>query len=907
MPLSFQDLVRFIIDGDPVNQGTINTALRDIDNNTRYLKEVFEAATLGSTVFARNVTVETDAAKGMPVYYNVSNSRFERAKAASAVDSSGQIVTADSGHVWGIVYKKHTSTSADLLLTGYADLDISAAVDGSVTAGLYYLSSSSPGKLVKQIPPVTVKVLQTDASGKVFVNPTFSDLLTDHTHHKVELLSRPAGDHKPPVSSGAHSILEPSTGWDTTVEGWLPASHTIFNDTPAPTGAKFGYNIQANSQLDSIWPPTPVENAYIEWDRGGETFSGLAGISQGDDSLVILDDNGIWWMTDCHDTVPWSKDYNTTGGKIYWANNVSDKIEQSNFDGSSQEDLITGLGDPEGVAIDESNKKIYWIDRANDKIIRADLDGTNQTDIVTGLNSAFGLIIDTSDASESNHKLYWVDAGGQEIKSSAKDGTSVASLFNNATDGISSPQDLALDTTGSGTLWWTDDGTNKVQKGNADGTGSPTDVITSLTTPKGIVLDVAASKVYWCDEGTSKIQRADLDGTNQEDLINSTDGLSAPRGLDIDLVANKIYWTDATTQKLQRAGKDIPGGEAVGSRTDIEDLITSLNTANFPLLVSEDNTVTGVDGCPVELPMNLDIWFTKLTFQTSNTVVTSLRTPANSKLTIKCLQNTTTDAVTGDLEIDVDFGLLVETSNSNGSVAIKEFNDSTQTFKKGLMVEAIRSSSNDLIISSDSSSTPTYSESGVADAHQGVLTIGLVKSILGNEIPIELVRLDGVTEENFQDVLGLGFPKGKDTEYRGQVKIPQSLGAAAPIKLKLRFWMLAFADSQDLPLTGSNKFEFSYRVIESLTTDNPIKALPTSDKTDVALPGTTASSYAVPKGSYMEIDTGDISINNATANDDGSADTSNGQTLLFTLRRKGSTDGYDGEIHVINQRAVLVK
>ena len=100
MALSFKELVRFIVDGDPVNQGTINSVLRDLDNNTRYLKEVFDAATLGSTVFARKVTVETDAVVGMAVYYNVANSRVERAKAAAVVASHGEAVTAASSHVW---------------------------------------------------------------------------------------------------------------------------------------------------------------------------------------------------------------------------------------------------------------------------------------------------------------------------------------------------------------------------------------------------------------------------------------------------------------------------------------------------------------------------------------------------------------------------------------------------------------------------------------------------------------------------------------------------------------------------------------------------------------------------------------------------------------------------------------
>ena len=55
-------------------------------------------------------------------------------------------------------------------------------------------------------------------------------------------------------------------------------------------------------------------------------------------------------------------------------------------------------------------------------------------------------------------------------------------------------------------------------------------VISGLTTPTGLDLDVSGGKMYWADVDADKVQRADLDGSNVEDLLTSADGLVDPSG-----------------------------------------------------------------------------------------------------------------------------------------------------------------------------------------------------------------------------------------------------------------------------------------------------------------------------------------------------------------------------------------
>jgi len=401
--MSLERFIQFIRENEPVAPGTPNRPMRQMHQNINYLWDVIQAAGLGLTVYARQQTIESSLQIGQPVYYNPLNQRFEGAVAnVDTEPETGAFITSDSSQVWGIVAIKHNATLADLLLFGYDDIDISAAIEGgleeneAVEAGQYYLSAKGVGKLTLQRPPVTVPVLRSDGNGFVFVNPSFVDLLDSHRHYKFELVMEPAGTTTQPATGGIHTITSP----DANLPGWLPADHASF-DGLAPAGAKFGYNLAAHPSLEGLWPPLPIQSATIEllrpsiysdagytrrvivWDppsigAGAEVTSSFAfpGAQVGDvvsvtaaspdatiiydgyvsavdtvvlrgnnvsagaidpasgsfqvfvfkdpdawaatqlagqalQDLVVLNRYGIWWMSDCYDTVPWPTDYET--------------------------------------------------------------------------------------------------------------------------------------------------------------------------------------------------------------------------------------------------------------------------------------------------------------------------------------------------------------------------------------------------------------------------------------------------------------------------------------------------------------------------------------------------------------------------------------------------------------------
>ena len=60
--------------------------------------------------------------------------------------------------------------------------------------------------------------------------------------------------------------------------------------------------------------------------------------------------------------------------KTYWTDSGTDKIQRSNQDGNSVEDIVTGPGVPVRVAMDASGGKVYWVDEIAAKHQRANLD-----------------------------------------------------------------------------------------------------------------------------------------------------------------------------------------------------------------------------------------------------------------------------------------------------------------------------------------------------------------------------------------------------------------------------------------------------------------------------------------------------------------------------------------------------
>lgn len=305
-------------DGEQVKAEVTNRYPGELDQRTQYLKTLVDAIEEGSILIARDQPLEAATQVGHAVYLNTDTQVLTRALAAVEPDPSGKYIrVADSAHVVGIVYNKTSATLGDVLLLGRInDFDFSNAVDTPTVPGAYYLSATVPGKLVHQSPPVSVYVAYLDGQNGAFVQPTPKDMLEDHIHYRFEL-----------------STLEAQ---DETDKGWLPADNPIFGGL-APEGAVYGYNISQHPELRAVFPPIPPSHASIVRfvsEQSDRVALGNELICTGECSLVTVDYNGIWWMTDSE--VPWGSGYTSSPNvgcsdirMVLWFTRMTFKTDES--------------------------------------------------------------------------------------------------------------------------------------------------------------------------------------------------------------------------------------------------------------------------------------------------------------------------------------------------------------------------------------------------------------------------------------------------------------------------------------------------------------------------------------------------------------------------------------------------
>jgi hypothetical protein len=300
--------------GSALSSSNATAAGRALEARTNYLKEILDNIESQRLLIHDHQAVDPDVVETQAVYWNRTEQRYEAALAGAEVLDGVLSATAASDPI-GVVLHKYSSTDALIGIHGVTKLttaQLANLIDGEAIPGRYYLSGTTAGKLTRQRPPVTVAVIyllgpanDCETDSWIIIDPHPRDFLESHVHHHFELTARPAGTHVPPSIGEDHVI----TDGDSDLRGWLPADHDVFGGT-APVGAHFGYNISAHEALSRVWPPIPAEAAVLEIYHDSDASVPLAGRVLPD--YVTIDANGIWWMTDCYDQVPWPTTLDTT-------------------------------------------------------------------------------------------------------------------------------------------------------------------------------------------------------------------------------------------------------------------------------------------------------------------------------------------------------------------------------------------------------------------------------------------------------------------------------------------------------------------------------------------------------------------------------------------------------------------
>ncbi len=184
-----------------------------------------------------------------------------------------------------------------------------------------------------------------------------------------------------------------------------------------------------------------------------------------------------FWVTseDPTSNVPTDLTIDKKNEKLFITEN-SGRIIKTDFDGSTQEVVVSGLSNPQSIDIDESISTIFWTDKNIGVIQKSNLAGESIEVVLSGLAAPEGLALD-----KDAKRIFWSNVSGINIQSVNYDGSSIQDVV---ASGLSNPRRLAFDNSNN-KLYWTDFDLGVVQRSNPDGTNINT-VAAGLLGPVGL-------------------------------------------------------------------------------------------------------------------------------------------------------------------------------------------------------------------------------------------------------------------------------------------------------------------------------------------------------------------------------------------------------------------------------------
>jgi len=236
-------------------------------------------------------------------------------------------------------------------------------------------------------------------------------------------------------------------------------------------------------------------------------------------------------------------------GMMYWVDADGDAIYRAPMAGGPKEALLSGLDSPQQIALDPCSGMMYFTENGYDAgtqiISRSPMDGGAKTVLVMGLTDPRGIALDTN-----SHMIYWTDYTLSRIQRAPMDGGTAVTVYDPA--GILNS--IALDI-GARMVYWMNRGASKIQRAPMNGSGPIETVVTLLlgATGKGIALDTSLGFIYWAEVNVAipdGIFRVPIKGGPEETLTYTG---ATPNGIALDLDGGKMYWTDETDDNITRA------------------------------------------------------------------------------------------------------------------------------------------------------------------------------------------------------------------------------------------------------------------------------------------------------------------------------------------------------------------
>lgn len=254
MSVIFRKPIKYVKNGEAVSAPVTNRPISDVAANLQAVTDRLELFGSGSQLALADVTVDPACQVGSPVVYRTD--KFVPA----VVDPGAGLFRAD-----GVVLSKLSAAVATIVLSGVATIDLSAVTDDT-DAGVYYLTGIA-GRLSTTPSVWPVPVLLRMANDEVLVYGA-SQVAGGASHeHRSAYLPH-------------HRTAGGEAGWEAVA--LLPGQ---------PAGAQYKY---VNSAFVD-----QIAAGYV----GGSTWSATQFDGDGrglelDDTVIVLNNYGLWWLGD---------------------------------------------------------------------------------------------------------------------------------------------------------------------------------------------------------------------------------------------------------------------------------------------------------------------------------------------------------------------------------------------------------------------------------------------------------------------------------------------------------------------------------------------------------------------------------------------------------------------------------
>jgi hypothetical protein len=304
---------------------------------------------------------------------------------------------------------------------------------------------------------------------------------------------------------------------------------------------------------------------------------------------------------------------------------------------------------------------------------------------------------------------------------------------------------------------------------------------------------------------------------------------------------------------------------------------TDYSTASLSSSSASDRSSSSSEACPSP-GMMLKLSFTKMTFLTDRSVVTSLAPTGTSP--IKVVDCNGLPARTGELFLDLDLEAVLQDISEPGSLVLKGIRNSRLEFYAGHVTEGLVTASPRLVLNG----TVQRKLTSTTRLHQGIVHMDLVDDTIQREINPVLYKLGDTLERTLGNVEYLAFPENRDSALRMQFNVSYA-GLPTTPQMRLRFFFFGRADGPWCEL------ELGYRRLTAPSAGTPTDV-------DAALT-TLALDVVTPSDDYDGAGT-DLPADKMIVVDSDPFTVAAGDTVIAMLTRASdAVPVFDSEIGVV--------